>query len=559
MNIFSALFGIFRQRGLVTKLKEGQSLGWFSISAVVVAVLGGVMYGFAMGIGLGPETAARDAIKVGLIILLGLIFALPIFWLAYRLMGREERAGQVAAIPLTFLTTTSIVLAVTAPIVFILSLLAGFSPEAVYIHIVLIDLALLIGLYVAGMLIHYGFTADRSRIVVPNVISFLMLAVILIVLMLFFAPFLALSPTFSVGTDLLKDRLGIGVADKVVNAMNSASAADRLTYRFQTTNQNGDLERDYTITRLGDDYLIEVHLHAIPGEGILIDKRIWMLDGKIYNDFAGDGVKTTGRAEMSSFIDLALPAAVFTLPDEFTAANWRGFGSGRIFNAMATTALQDQARFTLESKTLRLSGLVLGSADEGLHAETRVIEATQATLDRDGLEASLNQAIVLGSVDRSDASMQDYVQSEAFFAVRFPRNWRAAAWDQVKRKVEFVNDCGSAQGCPAMTVSVFDLAENKAAKEFAADLATSLGRQPEYREVNASTSTIRNTRVGVVDYLFDRTVKGQIQTTRHVEYIFVGGLLRYHLDFSAPADQFESSRSLFEAMAGFFNYLQSRP
>ena len=46
------------------------------------------------------------------------------------------------------------------------------------------------GLYLAGTLVFHGFTVERSRLVVPNVVSFLMLAVILVVLALFFSPFL---------------------------------------------------------------------------------------------------------------------------------------------------------------------------------------------------------------------------------------------------------------------------------------------------------------------------------------------------------------------------------
>lgn len=54
-------------------------------------------------------------------------------------------------------------------------------------------------------------------------------------------------------------------------------------------------------------------------------------------------------------------------------------------------------------------------------------------------------------------------------------------------------------------------------------------------------------------------MKGQLQTTHHVEYMFVGSLTRYHLDFSAPAERFEVNRGLFGAMAEVFTYLQESP
>jgi len=349
------------------------------------------------------------------------------------------------------------------------------------------------------------------------------------------------------------------VADKATQALNAAVVADRLTYRFQTTNQNGDLERDYTVTRVGEDYLVEVHLHALPGEAAQSNRRIWILGGEVFDDFADGRVTSADRASLSTFLDPALPPAVFRLPDDFASASWRGFEAGEVFTAIGATPTQAQAQLTLDARTLRLSGLVLGSVDRGQRAETRVLELNPATLDRAGLIASLNQAIVLGSVDRSDASMQDYVQEAAFFVARFPRTWRAGSWDSAQRRVTITSDCGATEGCPALTVSVFDLAEGKGPQQYADDLGASLSRQPEYREVKVSTTTFADEVVGVVEYLFDRTVKGQIETTHHVEYIFVGSLTRYHLDFSAPAARFEANRGLFEAMAGQLTYLKSTP
>ena len=62
--------------------------------------------------------------------------------------------------------------------------------------------------------------------------------------------------------------------------------------------------------------------------------------------------------------------------------------------------------------------------------------------------------------------------------------------------------------------------------------------------------------VGVVEYLSDRVVHGDVETIRHVEYIFEGELSRYHLDFSTAEQQFEAHLALFEEMAGAFAYLK---
>ncbi len=558
MNILAQLFGIFRKRGLVTSIQEGRRMTGFVLAAVALSIIGGGLYGFAMGIGLGIDTAVKDAIKVALIAGLTLLLAIPIFWVAYRLLGREERPAHVATVPITMVTTVALVLALTSPVVFMLSVLAGYSPEAIYIHIVIVDLALLVGLYLAGMLVYHAF-AETKGLVIPNVVGFLMMAVILVVLMSFLSPFLEIGPSFSVGTDRLKDGLGIGVAAQADQALAAAGQAERVSYRFQTTNENGDLVRDYGVTRVGNDYLIEVTLHAVPGDTFQTERRIWVLDGQYYTDFDEGRVIQTTADKLTSFLDPALPPAVFTLPPEYESASWRAYERGGQYTATGTAPSRAQATLVMDAGTGRLSGLTLGHAERGVHAEVRVADLVAASLDRAGLEASLNQAIVVGDVDRANAAMLDYVQDEAFFVVRYPRTWRAGSWNAAQRRVEFTIDCNLAQGCPMLAVHTYDLAEGKGAEQYAEELGHSLGLQVEYRGIVVSTESIGDETAGVVEYLNDRTVKGQIETTHHVEYIFVGELGRYHLDFSAPEAQFESNRALFEEMAGSFTYLKGAP
>ena len=145
--------------------------------------------------------------------------------------------------------------------------------------------------------------------------------------------------------------------------------------------------------------------------------------------------------------------------------------------------------------------------------------------------------------------MQDYVQDEAFFVVRFPRNWRAGSWSRSQQNVTFTAACPSGERCAALTVSVFDLAEGKGAQQFAEDLAGSLELQPEYRKITLGVTTFGDQTVGVVEYLFDQVVGGEIETTQHVEYIFVGQISRYHLDFSGPASSFGTFLGLFKEIA----------
>lgn len=555
MNIFSALFGIFRQRGLVSLIREGKSLAGFSISAILVSVIGGLLYGFAMGIGLGVETAIKDSIKVGVIVFLVLLFSIPIFWLAFRLLGREESFGQVAAVPLTLISSVAIILAITAPIVFLLSVLTGFSPDAVYIHIVIVDIAILVGLYLTGTLIYHAYD-NPKRLIIPNVVGFLMMGVVFVVLLNFLSPFLAIRPTFSVGTDRLKDGLGIGVAQKVNNALAAAATAEQVQYRLQVTNSNGDLIREYTVTHLGSNNLIQLHLHAVPDETYLYEQRIWILDGQYFTDFDQGRIQQVNPADISSYISSTLPPAVYSLPGDFGSASWRAYQSNGKFTATGNSQNFTRAMLTLDSESGKLTSYTHGSAQEGANAETRLLEITSPEINRDTLEASLNQAIVLGNVDQSDATMHGYVQDEAFFVVRYPRNWKASSWNSDQREISFTTICGSGEGCPTLKVSTFDLVEGNDALKYAEAHAVSLALQPEYRSINVSSKVVSGNAVGVVDYMFDRTVKGELETTMHVEFIFVGKNSRYHLNFAAPEMAFESHKDLFEAMAGMFTFLE---
>lgn len=553
MNIFSALFGIFRQQGLVSLIREGRSLVGFSISAFLVSIIGGLLYGFAMGIGIGMETAVKDAIKVGVIVFLVLLFSIPIFWLAFRLLGREESFGHVAAVPLTLISSVSIILAITAPIVFLLSVLTGFSPDAVYIHIVIVDIAILVGLYLTGTLVYHAYD-NPKRLIIPNIVGFLMMGVIFVVLINFLSPFLAIRPTFSVGTDRLKDGLGIGVALKASQALSAASAAEQVQYRYKEKNNNEDLIRDYTVVQLGSDSLIHIHLHAVKGEEYLNDQHIWVLDGQYYTDFDQGRVRQVNPADLASLLKAKLPPA---LPGEFDSASWHAHQLKGNYLATGTSQGSTQAVLVLGSETGKLTSITFGSAQEGPHAEISVQDIASPEINRSDLEASLNQAIVLGEVDQSDATMQDYIQDEAFFVVRYPRNWKASTWNSDQRKITFTTICGSDQGCPTLKVSTFDLLEGSDPHKYASDYASSLALLPEYRAINASSRDFAGASVGVLEYLFDRMVKGELQTTRHIEYIFVGKDLRYHLDFSVPEGDFETHEDLFEAMARTFTYLGS--
>ncbi|MEJ2570111.1 MAG: hypothetical protein P8Y98_06185 [Anaerolineales bacterium] len=554
MNVLKSLFGIFRQRGLVSTIKEGRSLKGFILAAFLFSLFGGAVYGFAMGIGIGTDTALKDAFKVALIVAFGLLLSVPIFWVTFRLLGREEKPSQVTAIPLTLIVTVAMIMLVTAPIVLMLSVLVGYDPNAVYIHIVILDMAALVGLYLVGTLLANSF-AEPRQLIMPNVIGFLLMTVILVVLISFLAPCLSPRATFSVGTDRFMDGLGIGVAEKADHALLAAKSASRVNYQYQTTNDNGDLVRDYTVTRVGDDYHLEVHLHAVPGEPIRSESNIWVIDGNYYTDYDNGRVNKVSREDLTSVLDSALPEAAFSLPAELQAASWRAYERQGRYTATGTGQALDRVVIEMDADSGRLVSLTLGRAERSLHAEVRVRDFQAAAVDRATLLASLNQAIVLGSVDRTNAAMIDYVQDETFFVVRYPREWSAGVWNQDLRRVGLSAVCREDQSCPELTVSVYDLAEGKGARQYAEDLSDDLSLQPEYRAIAYTTRRINGRDVGVVEFLYDRTVKGELETESHIEFIFVGQDFQYHLDFAAPETDYNRYRDLFAEMAGLFTYL----
>ena len=556
MNILSSLFGIFRQRGLVSTIKSNGKLTGFILSAFLVSILGGLLYGFSMGVGLGSDTAVKDAVKVALILALINIFSIPIFWVAFRLLGREESLSQIAVVPMTTSAAVSIILAVTAPVVFMLSVLTGFNPNVIYIHIVIVDIALLVGLYLSGMLIYHGF-GEHKRLIIPNVVGFLMMAVILVVLISFLSPFLETRTTFSVGTDRLKDSLGIGVFDKVDRSLSGAASAELVEYRFQKTNQNGDVIQDYTVSIVGDDdFRLNVDLHTLSQEDTLFDRHIWVLDGQYYTDFEDGLVTQVDPMELTSILEPALPSTAFTLPSDFKAAAWRAYAAGDRYLATGTSQSRSQAELVLETVSGRLISLTLENSSTSATARTTVNEIQKPELDRQSLESELNVAIVLGGLKQSDATMKDYVQRDTYFVLRIPNSWVVNPWNASEKEVRFKAPCEAGGKCPGLAVRVFDLAEGNASKDYADALAGGLDLLPEYHGFKMSAVHINEEPAGVVEYLFDEVDEGEIKTTYHLVYIFVGQEYRYHLDFTAAKDDFDTYRALYDEISRLFVYLK---
>lgn len=744
MNIFKALFGIFRKGGLVASIKKGESLKGFALAALLTAILGSALYGFAMGIGLGLDTAIKDAVKIGLIAIMVLVFSIPVFWISFRLMGREESMGHVNAVPLTMLATVTLILAISSPVVFLLSVLVVSGSNAIYIHIIIINMAILVGIYITGMLIYHTFT-EYKRLVTPAIISMAMMGVILIVGMMFFTPFLQSSKSFSEGTDRLKDGLGIDVDVKATQSLNSAVQAESLTYHYVRTNENGDTIQDYRVTRVGDNYLIEVDMHSVAGEGEQHDAMVWYLDGQFYTNFKEGAVDFTDPEELKSYTNASTPDLIFVLGNKFESARWRGLKQNGVYTAVATTPDLELVTLVMD-KDGRLSSMVISSAEDTVHAETHITNIVQAELTRAELEDSLNnailkgtfigveekvkqslatgsasnqltyryqsayddgkliqdytvtrvgntyhievqlhavpgetlredrniwiidgiyytdfkdgvvnvtdpeklssylegvlpdtalqlpsefseavwqasqsnglydavglsqngsqaqlkfdatsgrlsefsissaqsvvpavirvknvspinldstaierdlyQAIIVGQASRSIASMATFVREEYFFFVRYPDTWQSKSWNSADLEIEFNQECAADQDCADLKVSILELVEDQTLAEAAEIYANNLRLQPEFRTIKVTAITINGVEVSGVEYLFDESKSGKLVTTKHIVYIFDGAFYRYQLDFNAPPADFTRLDDLFVEMAKLFTFFQ---
>jgi hypothetical protein len=141
----------------------------------------------------------KDTIKVPLIFLLGLGISFPAFYMTCRLVGMKESMDQLAACFICFFLISSIVLAIAAPIVFFYGLSTRNTEQLYFIHIILIDVAVLLGVFVMGTALYHVADIEKSRLVLPVAMGVLFVVLAALVLALFFQPFLYASKTFCDG------------------------------------------------------------------------------------------------------------------------------------------------------------------------------------------------------------------------------------------------------------------------------------------------------------------------------------------------------------------------
>lgn len=574
MNVFGALFGIFRGKGLAESIREGRPMAGFVIFGMVAAALSGGVYGLAMGIGIDVDTALKDAIKIAVVLLLSFTLSLPVFFLSYRLLGRDESFGQVAAVALAGVLSCAMVLGVAAPVVFLYGVASGFAPELLYVHVALVDVAALLGIFLLGNLAYHAFPTNRQGLVVPNVIGVFMVVLVAVVSVSFFRPFLQPSSTFSTGTDRLLDSMGIGVKEKVTRALRSAVLTDRIEYHYRLVLPEEGTERDFTVVRAGENYQLTIRRLARLGQPTLADRRVWLVEGKAYSDFGGQAIELP-RKELSDFLEDALPSKAFAPPEQ-GQVSYRArleevegkryyVARGSMRDQQVTVLLNPDNRELVQLEiTPKAAPALVGLRISNIRSGTLTSVSLQASLAR-AMESIQNPSdprfreawetqVVVASLERPDPTSFDYINPTEYFALRYPRSWQQEPWDAGRRSVSFV-ECPESR-CARMTVEVGGLERNKSLQDLLIELRNKLMDQPRNHNVTVSVDTVRGTQIGVVDYSYDYFEGGRLVTAHQIQYWYLGRVARYSLTATAAVEDFEKYHGVFGSAAQSFEYLR---
>ncbi|MCH9649376.1 MAG: hypothetical protein K0U98_14135 [Deltaproteobacteria bacterium] len=102
-------------RDLAKGLEEGRSARWW-LETLGVLILGGSLYGAAIGLWHGPKLAVYVAVKLPLLLVLTATLTLALNWMAALLFGLRLEIREVAALAFSALSVAAVVLASLTPI-----------------------------------------------------------------------------------------------------------------------------------------------------------------------------------------------------------------------------------------------------------------------------------------------------------------------------------------------------------------------------------------------------------------------------------------------------------
>lgn len=208
MNIISDVFGVFQGQGLVQKVKEKNKLEGFILTALILIIVFTGLYGMAMGISVSLKTGLRNMVKVPLIFLLTFAISYPAYFISLKIAGVKESNQQLQVSVITMFFVAGLTLAVASPIIFFYGLAGDYLRHYYFIHIIIIDLALIGGLIIMSFLLSRVIEiADKSRLVIPVIIGTIFVGLALWVLILFWGPYFQDTEYFSRGVERLAELL----------------------------------------------------------------------------------------------------------------------------------------------------------------------------------------------------------------------------------------------------------------------------------------------------------------------------------------------------------------
>lgn len=203
MNIFKELFSIVQGKGVVERIKKNESIVLFLLMGFVIICIGCGLYGYAMGIGTSPVSAWKDMVKIVMIFILSYIISLLPSLVIFKLIYPKLHTKAVAVGLFSGFLMSSLILGMCAPFSFLYGLIWNIGGKLV--HIVLIDLAIVIGLYLSGTAIWYIVEGDKHKLALPLIITFLFVLLAIYLLAYFFSPYFTDTSFFCEGIRRLQE------------------------------------------------------------------------------------------------------------------------------------------------------------------------------------------------------------------------------------------------------------------------------------------------------------------------------------------------------------------
>lgn len=205
MNILRGLFYMGQDKGkiIVDCIKRKRDAALFILLGILVMTVCCGLYGYAMGIGTSPLSAWRDALKIAMIFIIGFIISLPPCLLIFKLTNSKLQAKIIMVGLFSSFFMTSLVLGISAPFSFLYGLIWNIGGKI--IHIVLIDLAIIIGLYIMGTIFYHAVEKEKQTLVLPLILTFLFILLAVYLLIQFFGPYFINTSYFCEGVKRLQE------------------------------------------------------------------------------------------------------------------------------------------------------------------------------------------------------------------------------------------------------------------------------------------------------------------------------------------------------------------